>query len=597
MGNKNIALVFLLLLTLQANAYAQTTLKVAAVDQNNNGLVLNISVEIIDGKGRVLLSTMPFTGISAQQAEYTASKLAENITGKNLSDKDIIFTFQGKADKIDGESAGGAMAAAVIADIEGREPRDDVVFTGTIDENGKIGEIGALLNKAYAAAQANASIFMVPKAQVKQVLYVERVEEDNGLLSKRATPIQLDLQEYAKEHWGMEVIGVGRIQEAMAVYYSEKNSSKEETPGYTLEKKELAPEEKELERMAKQKISSVDASMAEITAAQKNLTASEKQEISKQVESAKEKITKAEAYIGLGYGYPAANQAFQAEISANTAKNLIALWTGEKTEKEMEKEAEQELALLQPDRGYNPDTIDWLVGAQERYTWAGILLDQVKNANTTDEEKTKNLAVASAWTGIAKDMLELAGDGNATFSSDIAKIAIEKEKEARKEADTASLLTGDLYGAELYVKASEKEMENGWFVAAAYDAIYGEARAFASVQTTNPALEGERNAWGLFYMENAKAAAANGDMLEARAFARASEKIDEYNRQLAQEKGMEKVAKEILTCETEGTGTSAQNSQKGDYLIIALMAVMLLVFGALMKTKKDKPPQTKKRGR
>ena len=219
MQNKNnsFLLALVLLLAMQTAAFAQTTLKVAAVDQNNQGLVLNLSVEIIDGKGRVLLSTVPFTGIAAQQAEYTATKVAENITGRNMSGKDVIFTFQGKADKIDGESAGGAMAAAVIADIEGRELRDDVVFSGTIDKNGKIGEVGAVLNKAYAAAKENASIFIVPTAQVKQVVYAEKIEEDNGLLSKRATPIQLDLQEYAKQHWGMQVTGVEKIQEAMAI--------------------------------------------------------------------------------------------------------------------------------------------------------------------------------------------------------------------------------------------------------------------------------------------------------------------------------------------------------------------------------------------
>jgi len=599
MKNKKISLwlILMLLLAMQPAALAQTTLKVAAVDQNNKGLVLDLSVEIIEGKGRVLLSTVPFTGISAQQAEYTATKLAENITGKSLAGKDVIFTFKGTADKIDGESAGGAMAAAVIADIEGRKPRDDIIFSGTIDRQGKIGEVGGVLNKAFAAAGANASIMMVPKTQLKQVLYAERIEEDRGLLSKRATPIELDLQEYAKEHWGMQVIGIGAIQEAMAAYYSEKNTSKEKAEEHKLEKRELAPEEAGLINMARQRIKEAEESAAEMTIKQKNLTASERKEINKHLDSAKEKTGKAEKYLALGYGYPAANQAFQAEISANTAKGLIALWTGEKTEKEMEEEAGKELALLQPDRGYNPDTIAWLAGAQERYTWAEMLLLQVKGSNTTDEEKIRNLAVAGAWTGIARELLALAGDGNMTFSMDVAKTALARLKEAKKEADTASMLTEDLYGAELYIKASEKEIEKGWFVAAAYDAIYGEARAFASVQTTEPGLEGERAGWGLYYIENAQAAAANGDMLEARAFARASERIEGYNRQLALEERMKKPAKEAtLTC-GEGGKEETADSQKGDYLIMALLAVMLLVFGTLLKTKKDKPPHTKAKGR
>ncbi len=582
MRNKNISLAILLVLIMALGVQAQTTLKVAAIDQDGKGLVLDLNIEIIEGKGRVLLSTMPFTGISAQHSQNTATKLAENVTGKDLSDKDVIFSFEEKTGSIDGESAGGAMAAGVIAEIEGKEIREDVVFSGTVDEQGRIGEVGAALQKAYAAAISNASILLMPRAQLKEIVVIERLGEENGLLMKKTKGLEIDLTGYAKEHWGLEIIGVETIEEAMEVYYGENKERDEEEKEYELTERAMLAEEMALARMALERIERGERLVKSLGNRTEEM---KEEEIEERIGSAKEKIADAKRYLELGYGYPAANKAFQAEIDLNTAEGLAEIWLGEKTAEEMGREAREELEALEPGRKANPETMHWLVGAQERYTWAEITLEDIERANMTDEEKVKSLAVVKAWTKIAEELLELAGEGNRAFSSDVARIAIRELKKAEQERDIASLITGDRYAADLYIRAAEREMEKGWFVAATYDAIYGEARAFGAVGRGMPEMKGERSDWALHYLNNAKAAAAEGEEVEARAFARASERLEEYKSELLEIEQMVKMEKKPVKQET--VEEQEQKEVKSVlYLIAASIGILLILpFSALGKKR------------
>ena len=48
---------------------------------------------------------------------------------------------------IGGPSAGAAIAVATVAAIEGKNVSKDAVITGTIEEGGYIGEVGAVFEK------------------------------------------------------------------------------------------------------------------------------------------------------------------------------------------------------------------------------------------------------------------------------------------------------------------------------------------------------------------------------------------------------------------------------------------------------------------
>ena len=64
-----------------------------------------------------------------------------------------------------GPSAGAALTIATIAALKHDSIRSDVVITGTINADGTIGQIGGVLEKAQAAKDIGAKLFLVPVGQ------------------------------------------------------------------------------------------------------------------------------------------------------------------------------------------------------------------------------------------------------------------------------------------------------------------------------------------------------------------------------------------------------------------------------------------------
>ena len=82
------------------------------------------------------------------------------------------FPFEVSIDTglIGGPSAGLAFTLALIDDLAGGELTGgrDVAVTGTIDDNGNVGEVGGVAQKAITAKRAGAVAFLVPPAEEKE---------------------------------------------------------------------------------------------------------------------------------------------------------------------------------------------------------------------------------------------------------------------------------------------------------------------------------------------------------------------------------------------------------------------------------------------
>ena len=75
-------------------------------------------------------------------------------TGRQLSSSDIIFsiTAPDQIPGVDGPSAGALMTLLTISAIDSNTRlNDSITLTGTIDNEGNIGPIGGVLEKAKAA--------------------------------------------------------------------------------------------------------------------------------------------------------------------------------------------------------------------------------------------------------------------------------------------------------------------------------------------------------------------------------------------------------------------------------------------------------------
>ncbi|MCD6478491.1 MAG: hypothetical protein J7L44_01240 [Candidatus Diapherotrites archaeon] len=199
---------------------SHASVSIVAVSSDGIGIVGKGSVEIKPGKGRVLFSTNPFVEPDTQYSIEVAKEVAEEVTGKALANQDVIYSIEaGRAELIGGPSAGAALCLATIAAIENKKVRSDVAITGTIQPNGSIGHVGAVLEKAQAAGKHGIKVFIVPKGQRNAIVYERKETEKRGpgFVFRRIyyEPKIIDLNEAMFEQYGMEVIEASNIYEAV----------------------------------------------------------------------------------------------------------------------------------------------------------------------------------------------------------------------------------------------------------------------------------------------------------------------------------------------------------------------------------------------
>ncbi|OPY19890.1 MAG: Archaeal Lon protease [Methanomethylovorans sp. PtaU1.Bin093] len=184
------------------------------------GSLMNISVEVDQGKGRVLVETKPLMGVVFQDAANTAVFVAQNMTGANLMVSDTIFsiTAPGEVPAVDGPSAGALMTLIMISAINNEQLNDSITLTGTIDQYGHIGEIGGVLEKAQAAKDGGKQLLLLPQenSQLVQYTYAEKNIGGFSIIERR--PVIIDAKPYIEENIGIRVEYVDSIEDIM--YYA-----------------------------------------------------------------------------------------------------------------------------------------------------------------------------------------------------------------------------------------------------------------------------------------------------------------------------------------------------------------------------------------
>jgi predicted S18 family serine protease len=190
---------------------------VAVQSEGSTGEIGQVQVEIREGSGKVLVDTNPFVEPDTQYSVREAVEVAADFTRATISDKDIIISFDIDGTMIGGPSAGTATTVALIAALEGKNVRQDVAVTGTIEEGGLIGAVGSVFEKAVAAEEHGITFFLVPAGEEKVVYYEQQFDERGqfGFRFKRVyyTAKELDLTEYFQGK--MEVREVSTIGDAV----------------------------------------------------------------------------------------------------------------------------------------------------------------------------------------------------------------------------------------------------------------------------------------------------------------------------------------------------------------------------------------------
>jgi uncharacterized protein len=181
------------------------------------GFVLHAKVELVEGQGRVLVDTQVINGADLQASVRTAASAVEKLLGVSFSNTDIILTITSdqSVDMVDGPSAGGALTVAILAALEGKTPKEGVYMTGTINNDGSIGEVGGIPYKALAAAEQGANTLLVPTGQATVVSYEPKIITIGRNSITTYQKVSINLKDYlAQNGYNVDVVEVSNVLDA-----------------------------------------------------------------------------------------------------------------------------------------------------------------------------------------------------------------------------------------------------------------------------------------------------------------------------------------------------------------------------------------------
>jgi len=189
-----------------------------AVDDNGNGRLADLLVELKPGTGKAFIAFQDDTPLLAPETQESlkiAMELGKLYATRDTSKYDLLYTMNAPSAIVGGKSAGAAVAVATVALLQGTMLRGDTLITGGVDEHGNVTPVGGVLEKARAVKQAGFRKLIVPRGErtasvVKQDCRTQTVS--GGSYQKcTATTVQVDIATEV----GIEITEVDNVQQAV----------------------------------------------------------------------------------------------------------------------------------------------------------------------------------------------------------------------------------------------------------------------------------------------------------------------------------------------------------------------------------------------
>jgi uncharacterized protein len=182
-------------------------------DNEYEGAVTDVVVELAPGSGQVYVNTAPLTGYDYQETARTAVSVAALRARANADEQDFKFSILSTESikVVDGPSAGLPMAIAVYSAMTKKPTNQSVYGTGAIESDGTVTAVGGVYYKALAAAKDGARIIIVPSG--------ETVVSTTNLGTSAAGGVNLQ-DELKKQGYDVKVVAVKSFDEALPYYLS-----------------------------------------------------------------------------------------------------------------------------------------------------------------------------------------------------------------------------------------------------------------------------------------------------------------------------------------------------------------------------------------
>jgi len=556
-----------------ACAPAVKSVNLAAVMEDGTGAIVPLEVEIRPGSGQMYTSIVPKTGMATQASQEEAIKYA--FGGKN-SECDVFFRIKanGGTPFVDGPSAGTAMALGLIAALENQSVRSDLVITGTISADGKVGDVGGIVEKAVASAKAGKMGILTPKQQIYEHIVLSTLGRDYTFTGRE----------------------VGSIDEAKMIAFAPSGTKIEEK--FEIKSTPLPANLQPIEKDEDLQVFAL-ITQNQINAAKKDVEdsrlAASNGELAKFKKYIEDEIAKDEKLNEMGYVYTGANNAFLLGMDTEFLKVGARSIDLEGSRKDV---AACLSRIRMPEK--NAENFYWVTGANLRRLWGERKLEDTATLMKETEVKyplLREMLFANGWCEVAAQLAVAKNSPGETINeSALAKLADEKIKWAQSALEKNEPDSDALWHLEVAKSAYGK----GKYSEAIFDATYAGTMVLARKEMMeNPAAasanasvlieEGRDSLWGKIYFGQAKYIySQDGKSLDAYRLLRFSAELDKASA------GIDAALKEGAVAgegkNVQSDGIEADNGAQGtgknkfigwrDGVFAACFLALLWVFGA-----------------
>lgn len=507
-------------------ALSEGSMKIFAVLPDGSALDAELFLEVEQqGKGKVSTVISSLVGTSTQATAKTAVEVISTYFDDAFN-YDYEFDIRSNASLVEGPSAGAAMTLLTYSLLAEKPLNPEVALTGTITQDGFVGQVGGVFAKAEEASKEGIKLFMIPQGESRQVQRIgDKIQTVN-------------LPQYAFEKWNMKVIEVANIEDVIKYAYTPISEIDiNAVNNGSLEIFEFVPEavEGSLEITPMKDLTNkhIRTTKEQLASAKRSIESTNLEDRSildlllSLINSSEEALSKSEQLIERNYLYSSANFSFLARVNVEFVKDAAenpSIVSPNSTVLKLKIESLQEsIAELREKLSEDIplDKLEWFISAQQRLSYAEVTLEKIKSKqvlvvengeivesplNQGDElsktiEDLQQFEYAKAWYLVAVDLYEISQEGKKLisqeplFSDSIDEFLVQSENglSVMQESDREDVLRR--------LDSAKIEKLKGWNFSSLTDSASSLALINAEITIKN--LEQKNNVNEIFsFLEN-----------------------------------------------------------------------------------------------